>query len=459
MRKSYWLLCLAVLVLPAGAQSRVPAVEADFETLRAVIVMSIDESIYKSSEMGTSIHPIFNKGLPPGTIREHRQFVNRLRKNGVRVLQVRDLLQDAIDNARKKGELERWIRDSFPNHHEEARRHLEEIDADGLLHRSDSLFYRKNDAGELNPLFPSTSSMYWSRDFAASTPKGIIIGNGQAYGRSLENAIARLMFQYATALREFPVVFDAAPEGVQLDGGDLIVQDDKTLLLGVGQRSDEKAAPLLAAKLGMDVIAVRMPPRDKPNGMSRQLLHLDSIFNFVDRDKIVAVPYFLEKDFSNTNPMAKILTGLAAQTDGILAGPGKGRSGGDSKQIRLTVELMPEVGWLTRYAAGTGEATLLQMKLVDYFRNKGFRIIYAGGEPGPLPAEKYALERAMYELRWQGVNVAQLGPGRVMAYRHNGHTNAALRQAGVKVYEFDGDLLSLRNGGPHCLMMPLIRQH
>ena len=83
--------------------------------------------------------------------------------------------------------------------------------------------------------------------------------------------------------------------------------------------ADRKAAPLLAQKLGMDVIAVSMPPRDRPNGMSRQLLHLDSIFNFVDRDKVLAVPYFLEKAYVETNPMKKILAGLAVETDAIKA--------------------------------------------------------------------------------------------------------------------------------------------
>jgi arginine deiminase len=48
--------------------------------------------------------------------------------------------------------------------------------------------------------------------------------------------------------------------------------------------------------------------------MARQLLHLDSIFNFVDRDKVLAVPYFLEQAYVDTNPMGPILAGLAART-------------------------------------------------------------------------------------------------------------------------------------------------
>jgi len=440
------------------AAERKAAVEADFERLRSVIVMSVDDSIYKSSEMGSSIHPIFNKGLAPGAIVEHRALVRQLAKAGTKVLQVRDLLQDAIDQARRLGGLEVWIRETYPEQADRILPHLDRIDADMVLQRADDLFYRRNVNGELDPLFLPVSSMYWSRDFAISTPKGIIIGNGQNFGRTLENALARLMFRYAQALRDFPIVFDAAKEGVILDGGDVIVRDETTLFLGVGQRTDRQAAPLLAQKLNMDVIAVSMPPRDKPNGMSRQLLHLDSIFNFVAKDMVLAVPYFLEKDCLETNPMKKILAGLAAETDAIKARMPADAAGGDSRQLRTTIDAMAGVGWLTRFEAGSGKETALDMKLVDYARSQNWRVVFVGGDRNGMGEEKWVLERAMYELRWQGANVAQLRPGRVIAYAHNVHTNEALRRAGVQVMTFPGEILAIRNGGPHCLILPLVRQ-
>jgi arginine deiminase len=449
------MLVLVSSAMPMPAER--PAVETDYERLRTVIVMSIDDSIYKSSEMGSSIHPIFNKGLAPGTIEEHRAFVKLLRKSGARVLQVRDLLADALENARRQGELQAWIRETYPEQYERILPNLAQVNADTILQRSDSLFYRKGSSGELDPLFLPIGSMYWSRDFAISTPKGIIIGNDQLFNRALENSIARLIFRYAAAVRDFPIIFDAKKEGVTLDGGDVIVVDENTLFMGAGQRSDRKAAGLLAQKLGMDVIAVSMPPREKPNGMSRQLLHLDSIFNLVDKDKAVAVPYFLEKAYADTNPMMRILAGLAAQTDGIKSRPGS-EAGNDSRQLKLTIELMSGVGWLTKYDAGTGRETDLEMKLVDYARSRGWKVVYTGGDRGALPEDKWVIERAMYELRWQGTNVAQVAPGQVIAYAHNVHTNEALRRVGVKVQTFPGELLAIRNGGPHCLMMPLIRR-
>ena len=447
------LLC-AALVKSAGNER----VVADIAPLRATLVLSLGEQIFKRSEMGgagTNRHPIFG-GLPRGIIREHQALRELLGNQNVKVLDVRDTLNSAIRNARRAGKLDEWLKQTFPATAEKAIAISATLDADSVLNFRDEHFYGKAEDGTFDPLFPGLPSMYWARDFAISTPKGIIIGNGQYYQRALENAAARLMFQFADELKGFPIAFDAAREGVYLDGGDTIVLDEKTLLLGVGNRSSREAATKLAQKLGMDVLAVDMPPADKPNGLSRQLLHLDSIFNLVDKDKALAVPYFLEKQFSETNPLKPILLGLAAQTDRIRQLQ-PNRELPKTDDLRLTVELMPKVGWVTKYAANTGTATPLNLKLVDYFRARGYKIIYVGGEQGTLPLEKYVLERAMYELRWQGANVVQIRPGRVVAYEHNLHTNAALRQAGVEVLTFPGELLSLNNGGPHCLLMPLVR--
>jgi arginine deiminase len=431
-------------------------VVSDVAPLRATIVFTPGDQIFKSSELsgGTNRHPFFMT-LPRGVQREHQALRDLLRDQNVRVLDAHELLDNAIRNARRAGRLAEWIRQSFPATANEAIRRIDELDADSLLNRRDDHFYHQR-AGALDPLFPGVPSMYWARDFAISTPRGIIIGNGQFYRRSLENALARLMFQYAEQLKEFPIVFDAVREGVQLDGGDVIVLDEKTLLVGVGNRSSREAAPKLAQKLGLEVLAVKMPPADKPNGLSRQLLHLDSIFNLVDRNKILALPFFLEKRSSETNPLRAILAGIAAQVDAIKRAQPE-RDIGKADDLRATIELMPQVGWMTRYEAGTGKATPLDLKLVDYFRERGYQVIYVGGEQGALPLEKYALERVMYELRWQGANVVQLRPGRVIAYEHNLHTNAALRRAGIEVLTFPGELLSINNGGPHCLLMPLVR--
>jgi len=431
-------------------------VRTDIAPIHTAIVLSIGENIFKSSELSGSRHPFFLSGLGPGAIREHAGMIDLLRHNGVRVLDVRDLVQNALINARKAEKLADWLRQVFPTTSEEAIKRINELSADSLLNRRDDHFYLTDRKGLLTPLFPGLPSMYWARDFAISTPKGIIIGNGKFYGRVLENSIANLMFHFSDQLKGFPVVFDARKECVYLDGGDVIVLNEKTLIVGVGNRSSVEAAPKLAQCLGMDVLAVDMPPAEKPTMLNVRWMHLDSIFNLLDSKKALAVPFLLEKKYSDMNPLRQVLLGIAKQLDEMQRHYPDCEMG-NSDEIKLLVELIPKIGWVTRYEAGSGKAAPLRLKLVDLFRDDGYEIINVGGEQGSMPAEKYVIERAMYEQRWQGANVLQLRPGRVLAYEHNVQTNEMLRRSGIEVITFPGEILSMRNGGPHCLTMPLIR--
>jgi arginine deiminase len=54
-------------------------------------------------------------------------------------------------------------------------------------------------------------------------------------------------------------------------------------------------------------------------------------------------------------------------------------------------------------------------------------------------------------------NTLALGPGRVIAYRHNERTNEALADAGVEVVTVPGEELGRGHGGPRCLTCPLAR--
>lgn len=451
------LIVAALAAMPPVAAQRAPGpVPADYAPLKASLYMSLGDSIYKSTEMGSGDYPVFSAGLPREALAEHANMIALLKAEGVRMLDVRDLADEAVRKARDAGELKSWLEATFPGSAPLDDETVAAVDGRTVFADRDDHFYRRNADGGLDPVAPGFASMYWSRDFAISTPRGLIVGNGRRWSRARENRLARLIFRYADAFKDIPIAFDAAREGVFLDGGDVIVLDADTLLVGVDNRSSRAAAPKLARRLDMDVLAVAMPPWEQRSGLTRMLLHLDSTFNVIDDKTAVAVPFFLEKAWVGRNPMAPVLLGLADQMARVNEAE-PATNPGSADAVRRTVELMDRVGWVTRYAAGTGEETQLELKLVDYMREKGYRVVPVGGEQGSLPLTKYAVERAMYELRWQGANVVQLGPGRVLAYRHNVHTNQALRDAGVEVVTFAGQLLSMRNGGPHCLLMPLVR--
>jgi hypothetical protein len=207
----------------------------------------------------------------------------------------------------------------------------------------------------------------------------------------------------------------------------------------------------------MDILAVNMPPGDQNSGIGRLLLHLDSIFNLVDRKTVLTVPYFLEKEWENKNPLDMILKGLARQIEQMKESY-EDVNFGNPELLTKTIEHARNIGWVTHYEAGTGKASETDEKLVDRFRRLGYKVVYVGGDPPGEGNVEQFLEKAMYELRWQGANVVQLEPGKVIAFEHNLLTNQALRQAGIEVLTFPGELLSIRGGGPHCLLMPLERK-
>jgi arginine deiminase len=86
-----------------------------------------------------------------------------------------------------------------------------------------------------------------------------------------------------------------------------------------------------------------------------------------------------------------------------------------------------------------------------------YRVVFVGGEPDSTPPKKGAIEPALREVRSQAANVLPLRPGVVVAHAHNTRTNAALAHTGIQVEVLEGDALAAENGGPHCLVMPLVR--
>ncbi|HUG42692.1 MAG TPA: hypothetical protein VMN76_00500, partial [Acidobacteriota bacterium] len=74
-------------------------VESDYAPLQTAIVVSIGDNLYKFPEIGPPSHPFFS-GRPPGIIREHEMLAALLKEQGVEVLDVLELLEGAIVNAR-----------------------------------------------------------------------------------------------------------------------------------------------------------------------------------------------------------------------------------------------------------------------------------------------------------------------------------------------------------------------
>jgi arginine deiminase len=431
-------------------------VVADIAPLKKVIILPplhdyALQSYYHYADRNFSI--LFYED---GMISQHRMMVDMLRKNGVEVLNILDLLDNAIANARKAGELEKSLQEIFPQHFARLKDKIDMIDAAHLLGSADDFFYQYDDKGRFSPLLPPTSELFYTRDFAATTPVGVIITNSKVSYRHYEHAIGRFMFTYADVLKDYKIAFDAEKEGVRCEGGDIIVKDENTILMGINNFSDAEAAKKIAQKLNMDVIGVAMPPYEDFSGTNIEIMHLDTVFNLVDKDKALTVPFLFEKKYAENHPIVKILKAINEKLK--TEKERQEEEAGFSTSFEKALKYIPQVGWLTHYKAGSGEAVALNKKLVDYLQEQGYTIIWVGGDRGNLRQDKYLLERVLYELSLQAANVVQLAPAKILAYAHNKYTIEALEKNGVKVLSFEAKYLADDLGGPHCLTMPLVRQ-
>ena len=441
------------LATSSGVKDDPGRVVSDIDPLKSVIILppASDErreiyTLYEDS-------PFVVLNYFDGMVQQHEKLSELLKAHGVHTLSVVDLLENAILNARKAGKLEGALAEIFPGQFPRLKDKLPLITASIMLGRDPNFFFTYNKKGYLDPLIPLSGAFYYTRDFAVSTPRGIIITNPRSKWRKHEHLIGRFLFRFADELKAHPIVFDAEAEGVRCEGGDIIVKDEKTILMGIGNFSDREAALKIAQKLNLDVLGVSMPPIEKFSGANFEIMHLDTVFNLVDQKKILTVPYFFLKKYAIDNPIVKY---LSAVHDRPKKEPEKGELD-FPPSLKTAIDSIPKVGWLTLFRAGTGEAKELEKKLGDYLVEQGYEVIPVGGERGDLREDQYLDERVLYELSLQAANVVQLGPGKVIAYAHNKYTNEALRKRGVKVLAFEGKYLADSLGGPHCLTMPLVR--
>ena len=432
-------------------------VPADIAPLKKVIVLTPGEDFSRRSYEHYANDIFGGIAYDAGAAEQHRGMVRILEENGIEVLDVLDLLDDAIARARKAGDLEQALQEIFPHSFETIREKITQIDAKALLGRRDIVYYNYDGEGRFFPLIRPAIWFFYTRDFAAATPKGLILTNSKQRSRRLEHSIGRFMFNYAEQLKGCKIAFDAEKEGVRCEGGDIIVKDEYTILMGIHNMSKAEAAQKIARKLSIDVFGVSMPPYEDFSGTNIEIMHLDTVFNLVDEKMALTVPYLFEKEYANDNPMVRLLEGI---NEGLKIERKKNEADEDfPASYSKAIQYIPDVGWLTQYKAGTGEPVNLGIKLIDYLKELGYKIIYVGGDKGKLREDKYLLERVMYELSMQAANTVQLAPGKILSYAHNVHTIQALRKNGIEVFTFEGKYLADNLGGPHCLTMPLLRRY
>lgn len=441
-RRSFLAAAAAGLAGPnLAAMDPGPFVTSDVGPLRRVLIHHPGPEVRKLPPESEDDADGLTYGLMGDALAgQHRAFVELLSAGQAEVLPFERLLDEAIRRCAAAGRFRKWVRAEVP--------HL--VGREGEITAA-ALIGADDDFADQEGVIPPLRCLFFTRDIAAMTPRGLVLARLVNRDRAPEVGLLRFACRWSPSLRGYPIAFDAGRERVFVQGGDLIVADERTLLLGVGNLTEEAAARRLARRLEMDVVSVRLPgggrggrPTIAPwDGLRTLFLHLDSVLNLVSGRLAVTAPYIFEARYQDRGSLRALTAGLKGLPDGPC------RPGHDLRAI----------GRIRRFQAKTGEpdARVAGMKLVDFLRERGYDFVYVGGPPPRRVDADYLRERAIPELLSQAANVVATGPGRVLAYEGNDQTIGSLVGAGVAVATFPGSWLAGWHGGPHCMTMSLER--
>ncbi len=265
-------------------------------------------------------------------------------------------------------------------------------------------------------LLPPLPNSLFTRDSSCWIYGGVTLNPMYYPARRAEAVNAALVYHYHPAFRAAPFEFWYPMDGrlddyqaldfghASLEGGDVMPIGNKTVLIGISERTSpqmiEAMAETLFAREAVERVIACQMTRDRAH------MHLDTVFTMLDRDAVTIYP--------------KIVDSIKAYSL---------RPGNKAWEFDITAEK----SFLDAVA--------------DSLNCKKLRVIPTGGD-------QYRQAREQWD---DGNNVVALEPGVVIAYRKNTHTNQAFREAGIEVLEIDGFELGRGRGGGHCMTCPLLR--
>ena len=354
--------------------------------------------------------------------KEHRKFAQTFIDAGVKVVYLVDLVVEALDTdeAIKDQFIKQFIKEANINSvtlSEIVYEYLKGFDDTRSMVLKTIAGIKKNELPDfrirtlrdiIDDKHFATDPMpnlYFERDPFASIGDGVSLNSMFSVTRSRETIYGEYIFRYHPEYKNTKL-FYKRDLIKSIEGGDIMVLNKKTLIIGSSQRTTPVAIETLAKNLfykeetSFESIIVLSIPK------ARTFMHLDTIFTQVDVNK-----FTIHQECYSSLKIVEI------------------HKGENKLAVNETKEELKDV--LSRYI---GQEVVL---------------IPCGGE------DTVSADREQWS---DGSNTIAIAPGKVIAYERNDITNNILRSYGIEVFEIPSSELSRGRGGPRCMCMPLERE-
>lgn len=358
---------------------------------------------------------------------EHDAFANVLRENGAEVVYLHELAAEVIaDEEIKEKFLNQFIEEAgikSPGLRKNVYNLLKGIDNNEELIRKTMAGINKNELPELDNKslsdlagddYPFVAdpmpNLYFTRDPFASIGNGISLNRMYSVTRNRETIYADYIFKYHKDFKGQIEKFYDRDFEYHIEGGDILILNEKTLAIGISQRTEADAIEHIAKQIFFKssnneietILAFNIPN-------NRAMMHLDTVFTQIDVDKFTIHPGI-------QGPL-QVFEVTKGEVEGSLN----------------IVEVNAELESILAKHLGVEKVTLIQ----------------CGG------GDKVIADREQWN---DGSNTLCIKPGEVIVYSRNHVTNKILVENGIKIHVIPSSELSRGRGGPRCMSMPLERE-
>ena len=357
--------------------------------------------------------------------KEHQAFAEAFKKEGIEVVYLVDLITETLNQDEKiKDEfITKFISEAkvtsdtlkqllfdYLKSFKDTKQMVKKII--GGIKKGDLPCYEKRNLADFVGDYPFLTdpipNLYFTRDPFAVIGSGVSLNKMYSVTRRRETIFGEFIFRYHKDYKDTPLYYNRNEE-LNIEGGDILVINDKVLLVGISERTHPAAIERLCKNLFYKnktsyemVLAITLPKM-------RTFMHLDTIFTQVDYDK-----------FTIHNECYEMMRIFCIKKDDELSGKLK----------------------ILEYKKKIDEI------LSDIL---GFKVtmIPCGGR------DSVSADREQWS---DGSNTICIRPGVVIAYERNYITNEVLKSYGIKVITIPSSELSRGRGGPRCMSMPLERE-